>query len=249
MTRTVCMTVDAEDWYEGMAVLGHPEPRPESPQSGLTYLARLLDNDPKSRVTLFAVAGYARTVRAELSELAGAGHEIASHGPDHGRLPEGRALAEWLRRGREALEDVVQVPVRGFRAPRFDVPGSMSLERFRGLIAEAGYQYVSDTHRLGDRSPVRELPVLARGPLPLGGGSYQRLLPMRFLSSAVARAPEPVVLYYHSYDFGATLPSLGRIRSVAVARQVIGRSRIEAIFTTLLATFGSRTCGHVPSTV
>ena len=31
MTATVCLTVDVEDWYDGMAVLGKPIPRPPAP--------------------------------------------------------------------------------------------------------------------------------------------------------------------------------------------------------------------------
>ena len=35
------------------------------------------------------------------------------------------------------------------------------------------------------RSPVRELPVLTRYGIPIGGGSYQRLLPGAVVSAAV----------------------------------------------------------------
>ena len=39
----VCLTIDVEDWYDGMAVLGHPLPKPEAASSGLAALGRLLD--------------------------------------------------------------------------------------------------------------------------------------------------------------------------------------------------------------
>ena len=118
-----------------------------------------------SAVTLFTIGNYASTVRNELAALAAGGHEIASHGPDHGRLPnEAKGLGEWLRRGRETLEDLVQRPVRGFRSPRFDIPPAVGLSRFRGLLVEAGFDYVSDTSCLGPTSPISELPVLRRRP-------------------------------------------------------------------------------------
>jgi len=247
MSPTVCLTVDVEDWYDGMAVLGEPIERPAGARSGLDGLSDLLGaSGGEPHVTLFVVGNYVPTVAAELAALADAGHEIGSHGPDHGRLPEDAdALLDWLRRGRQSAEDAVQRPVTGFRSPRFDVPGSMELARYRDLVAEAGFTYVSDTRRLGAASPVRELPVLTAHRVPMGGGSYQRLLPLRAVTSAVDTSEGPAVLYYHSYDFGATLPTTASIRSVAVAKQLLGRGRVAAMFSQLLDRYGSKACADV----
>jgi hypothetical protein len=70
------------------------------------------------------------------------------------------------------------------------------------------------------------------------------LLPTSAVTSFLEAADGPVVLYYHSYDFGATLPSAASIRSLAVAKQLIGRSRIANMFTSILNRYGSRACGH-----
>jgi hypothetical protein len=112
-------------------------------------------------------------------------------------------------------------------------------------LAEAGFQYVSDTSRLGEGSPVQELPVLTRHRIRIGGGSYQRLLPRAAISAALASTTGPAVLYYHSYDFGATLPSRGSIRSMAVAKQLVGRGRIAGVFSQILSRYGSKACSHV----
>jgi len=246
MSEQVCLTVDVEDWYDGMAELGEHLPRPVAPASGLFGLANRLEGAPGRPVlTLFVVGNYAAAVGAELELLAGQGHEIASHGPDHGHLPEEpRALVEWLRRGRLGLEDRFSRPVRGFRSPRFDVPRTSSLAQYRDWLAEAGYEYVSDTHVLGRSSPVRELPVLARFGYPFGGGSYQRLLPAAATSAAVAATPGTAVLYYHSYDFGATLPNTMSIRSVPVAKQLLGRGRVSKLFGLMVDRYGSEACGR-----
>jgi hypothetical protein len=121
----------------------------------------------------------------------------------------------------------------------------MGLDGFRDAIAEAGFEYVSDTHRLGERSPVRELPVLSFHGFPLGGGSYQRLLPTAAVAVAVGRTNEVAVLYYHSYDFGATLPGLNEIRSLTAAKQLLGRGRVDRAFSTLLSRYGSKACFDV----
>jgi hypothetical protein len=247
MTAEVCLTIDVEDWYDGMAVLGETLDRPKCARSGLSDLAGLLataEGDPA--LTLFVVGNYAATVRSELDDLVARGHEIASHGPDHGRLPDDAGeLVEWLRKGREMIEDVVQRPVRGFRSPRFDIPRRVALGGYRDLLAQAGFGYVSDTSRLGEGSPVRELPVLRVYGFPIGGGSYQRLLPAGALSAALRSAEGPAVLYYHSYDFGATLPNTMSIRSLAVAKQVVGRGRIAGMFSRILSRYGSKACDRV----
>ena len=237
----MCVTVDVEDFYDGMAVLGEKVARPPSAAPALSSLLERLSAQPsKPKVTLFVVGDYAPAVRDDLAAFAAAGHEIASHGPDHGRLPS-EGLGAWLRRGRLALEDLLGVPVRGFRSPRFDVPQG-GLERYHDTLAEAGYAYVSDTSRLGSRSPVREVPVLSWHGVRVGGGSYQRLLPFGAVAAVAQRRRGPAVLYYHSYDFDGSLPGLGAVRSPMLARQLLGRRRIAPLVWRLTERFGSETC-------
>ena len=237
-----CLTVDVEDFYEGMEVLGHDVTAAPTGEPGIRALGRLLEGRA-ARITLFVVGRHAGAAGDALRSLAAAGHEIASHGPDHGRLPvERRALADWLRAGREMVEDVVGLPVRGFRSPRFDVPAGVELLEFRDLIAHAGFSYVSDTGRSGSSSAVAELPIALRWHVPIGGGSYQRLIPRKVVASLTRGMQPPAVLYYHSYDFGKELPSLRSARSPMVASQLLGRSRIAPTFEFLLDELGSQTC-------
>jgi len=241
MSHRLCVTVDVEDFYDGMAVLGHDVPRPSRPTGGLLSLLEMLEAQPtKPKVTLFTVANHAPTVRGDLSAFAAAGHEIASHGPDHGRLPR-EGLVEWLRKGREVLEDLLGIPVAGFRSPRFDVP-EHGLARYRDDLASAGFEYVSDASCLGASSPVREAPVLSWRGLRIGGGSYQRMLPYAAVVGAARQSTRPAVFYYHSYDFDGTLPGLGAMRSPMLARQLLGRGRIASIVARLTARLGSETC-------
>jgi peptidoglycan/xylan/chitin deacetylase (PgdA/CDA1 family) len=240
----VCVTVDVEDFYDGMAVLGHDVARPTGPRPGLTSLLERLDAQrTKPKITLFVVGNHAHAVRDDLAAFAAAGHEVASHGPDHGRLPPDDLVA-WLRRGREMLEDLLGISVTGFRSPRFDVPATRGLARYRHDLASAGFEYVSDTSRLGAQSPVREMPVLSWRGVRLGGGSYQRLLPFSAVAAATGGGSGPAVLYYHSYDFDGTLPGLGALRSPMLARQLLGRGRIAPIVWRLTERFGSETCAH-----
>jgi hypothetical protein len=245
VSNTLCVTVDVEDFYDGMAVLGHDVARPTGPRPGLTSLLERLDAQAtKPKVTLFVVGNYAHAVRDDLAAFAAAGHEVASHGPDHGRLPADD-IVSWLRRGREVLEDLLGISVTGFRSPRFDTPAAGGLARYRHDLASAGFEYVSDASVLGAQSPVREMPVLSWRGVRVGGGSYQRLLPFPVVAAGARRSPGPAVLYYHSYDFDGSLPGLGAVRSPILARQLLGRSRIAPIVWRLTEKYGSETCGHV----
>ncbi len=242
--KPVCLTVDVEDFYEGMHTLGHDLEPPARPEPGLDALRRMLDGRD-AQITLFVVGRHAERFSDGLQALAAEGHEIASHGPDHGRLPAGgAALTTWLESGRTMLEDVVQRPVTGFRSPRFDRPAGVDLNGFRDAIAAAGFTYVSDTHRADD-ARVDELPVSFLGRLPMGGGSYQRLLPARATTAFVHRNDGATVLYYHSYDFGRELPPLRSARSPAVVAQLLARTRIAVVFERVLSEFGSQTCTEV----
>ncbi len=243
----VCLTVDVEDWYDGMAEAGYALPAPPAGPSGLEALIELLATTPGAagaRLTLFVVGKYVHQAGQPLRELAAAGHELASHGPDHTVPPaDPDQLENWLRQGREMVEDVAQRPVTGFRSPRFALPPGMALERYREALARAGYSYVSDGHAVeGGRSPVRELPILRWKGFPIGGGSYQRLLPKQALGPFLAPNGSHAVLYYHSYDFGVALPAASSARSLEVLQQVVARDRIPPVFRYVLARAGSVCC-------
>ena len=157
--------------------------------------------------------------------------------PIGGRSPIGCARAARCSR------TFCGVPVTGFRSPRFDLPAGVGLERYRELLAEAGFDYVSDASSLGPASALHELPVLSWRGVPVGGGSYQRLLPTAAVTRAVAR---------HQRAGGAVLPLLrlrrqrpgGRARCAPpqLAKQVLGRRRIATIFQDLTRRYGSETC-------
>ena len=226
-----------------MAVLGEHSPARLDAAAG-SGLTGLLGTRPDGRpgVTLFVVGNYAARCRGELTDLVAAGHEIASHGPDHGRLPDdpgdlvdgsagpGRCWRTWSNAG-------PRIPVPPVRHPR-----PMELGRYRDLLAEAGFGYVSDTHRLGSRSPVRELPVLAQFGIPIGGAAIS-VCCRRRASSAVPRSVATAVLYYHSYDFGATLPARS-IRSLADGQAAGGSPGRSPNFTQILSRYGSKACGR-----
>ena len=88
-------------------------------------------NDKGARVTFFVTAAFAMEFPDLVREMKASGHEIASHGYSHTTFEPAD-----LKRSREALEEIVGAPVRGFRMARLAKVGKKD-------ILDAGYEYES----------------------------------------------------------------------------------------------------------
>jgi polysaccharide deacetylase family protein (PEP-CTERM system associated) len=141
------LTVDVEEWYHNCLVPSYVQPRlrPELPVELDRLLPELLEllAEAGCRATFFVLGEVAERLPRRVRELAGAGHEVASHGFHHLRACE-RPAAEFagdIRRSKALLEDLLGEPVRGFRAPEW------SLRTLRSpllpLVAAAGFDYDS----------------------------------------------------------------------------------------------------------
>ncbi len=110
-------------------------------ETGLRSLMAMLDREGLS-ATMFVIADSLDnpTKRQLLQEAARGGYEIASHSMSHPRwdllTPE---QMRWeLSESRLRLEDVLEVEVRGFRAPGYRID-RVSLE----MLSDCGYKYDS----------------------------------------------------------------------------------------------------------
>ncbi len=179
------------------------------------------------RATIFTVGEAAVACSAVLRRAAEAGHEIALHGLRHvplGAVGPGR-LGEELRRGRALLQDLVDQPVDGFRAPIFSLTPSTAWAVEE--LTSAGFRYSSST--LPAKNPLHgwpglpeapfrwssgliELPcpVLGVGParIPFLGGIYLRYVPRRLIRRRLAELPPGTLpwSYVHPYDFDVGAP-------------------------------------------
>ncbi|MEF8906809.1 MAG: polysaccharide deacetylase family protein [Haloarculaceae archaeon] len=104
---------------------------------GLEYLLETLDRHDAG-ATHFVVSSAAERYPDAVRRIADAGHEVGSHSHSHRLLSECSTAArrEEYERSRELLRDLTGQPVRGFRAPAFDIPPG----HFEGLD-RAGYAY------------------------------------------------------------------------------------------------------------
>ena len=224
MNRYAVLSMDVEDWYHLDYFSGLSPDRSSSLLDGLDVYLSLLERHA-IRTTFFVLSELAEPLGDRLRAMASAGHEIASHGVAHKRPLKMTvdAFAEDLRQSKSMLENVVQRPVEGFRAPCF------SMDRTRlEEVRKAGYTYDSSridfaghplygsldvddfraetpghfVHQGFHEFEVSTLPVLGKR-LPVSGGGYLRIAPwaiMRPLIQTYLQSSQLYVLYIHPFE-------------------------------------------------
>ena len=194
--------------------------------------------------------------------IAQAGHEIASHGMTHAMI--GRLTPEAFRRelldSRRLLEDLSGQPVVGYRAPTFSITRETAWAL--DVLGECGFRYdssifpvrhdrygVPDAPRFAHRGIgpgggiILEIPPLTmrllKSNLPVGGGGYLRLFPVRLVGRslrAAERAGQSGMLYIHPWELDADQPILPMSR-MSRWRHRVGLGRTESKLRWLLERF------------
>jgi polysaccharide deacetylase family protein (PEP-CTERM system associated) len=183
--------------------------------------------------TFFILGWIAERHPALVREIAAAGHEVASHGYGHERITtiDEAQFRESIRTSKDILEDIIGLPVLGYRAPSFSIVrgGEWALD----ALIEAGYQYDSSLYPVtrngygyagGPRDPhdlVRAAGVLREYPpatlgigsavLPAGGGAYFRHLPYQLVERALIQAEQrhqPATFYIHPWELDTDEPRI-----------------------------------------
>ena len=211
--------------------------------------------------TFFILGCVAERHPALVREIAGAGHEIASHGWSHRRVSSltADAFSDELRRSKALLEDIAGREVIGFRAPSFSI-GLRDGWAFDALV-DAGYRYDSSIFPVrrpgyGDRSapptPFRierergallELPLATLGVLgmrlPAAGGGYLRHFPLGLIRAAIAAAEasgESAMVYVHPWEIDVAQPRM-RVSPLTRLRHYGGLHRTMPRLERLLTEF------------
>lgn len=207
------LTVEVEEYFhdEGFADTSDRRDwaRRESRVRRQTDRLLALLEDKGARATFFVLGWTAERDPALVREIAACGHEIASHGTSHlmADSQSERAFRRDVRRSKHELEDLLGAEVTGYRAPGFSI--NQRTPWAHRVLAEEGFVYSSSVcpARLdgdtgfaappkpwkadcGDGLRLIEFPPLTRRlagqNVPVAGGSYLRLLPVRVVSNAIS---------------------------------------------------------------
>ncbi|MGH7031292.1 MAG: XrtA system polysaccharide deacetylase, partial [Stellaceae bacterium] len=188
------------------------------------------------------------------------GHELASHGTDHGRVDRQSptAFRADARESKRILEDAGGIAVRGYRAPTFSI-GRATLWAHE-ILAEEGYCYSSSVYPVrhdlygspeAPRSAFAPCPGMIEIPLtavplvgidvPASGGGYFRLFPYpltRWLLTRAGRAKgRPAIFYLHPWEIDPEQPRQQQAPLRSRFRHYLNLSRTEARLGRLLRNF------------
>jgi polysaccharide deacetylase family protein (PEP-CTERM system associated) len=262
--RTLLISIDFEDWRQLVrrqaGASGWDVPTPAFERQVEAVLAFL--DEVGAKATFFLLGMTARNYPHLVEKVLAAGHEPASHGFWHNRVF--RQTPDEFRSDVEEsialIKELTGRAPRGYRAPAFSV-NRETVWAYR-ILHELGFEWDSSQYdspkiprRLGPippspytlalpgggelvELPLTVLPVAGGRSVPIGGGSYWRVLPAAFLERALGRCEMPAVLYFHPYEFDpyrldAELPAgspAGQRARAAVRslRASPGRARLRA---------------------
>lgn len=229
------MSVDVEEWFqvgafEKVIDRAHWDGLESRVEANCDAILDLFAQ-AKVRATFFTLGWVAQRHGTMMRRIAGAGHEIASHGWDHARVftMDAKAFAEDLVKTRAVLEDTTGQRVIGYRAPSFSIDARTPWAH--AVLAEQGYAYSSSVAPIvhdhyGWREAPRfaflpvagshllEIPVTTaemRGQrMAAGGGGFFRLMPYGLSRWAIARVnareSQPAVFYFHPWEIDPGQP-------------------------------------------
>jgi polysaccharide deacetylase family protein (PEP-CTERM system associated) len=222
------------------------------------------------RATFFVLGWVAEHYPDLVAEIAAAKHELASHSYWH-RLVYDLSVEQFrddLCRSRQALQQVVDQPIIGYRAPSFSITRK-SLWAL-DVLAEEGFEFDSsvfptrhprygipgarqDIHQFETSAGrVWEFPPAVRKygglNLAVAGGGYFRLYPLRFTCHALTvinRTGQPFVFYVHPWEVDPQQPRLRAGSWAARFRHYVNLSRTERKLDHLLSRFRFGTVSEV----
>jgi polysaccharide deacetylase family protein (PEP-CTERM system associated) len=141
------LTIDVEDYFQVSAFesVSPPETWDQRELRVEANTDRVLGllADRGVKATFFVLGWVAERCPELVRRIAGAGHEVASHGTGHRRVVHQTRgeFREDVRRSKSLLEDLAGQPVLGYRAPSYSI-SPQTLWAFDELV-DAGYRYDS----------------------------------------------------------------------------------------------------------
>jgi polysaccharide deacetylase family protein (PEP-CTERM system associated) len=240
------LTVDVEDYFHVSAFSECIDQKdwdsyPLRVEKNTRRLLDLFDHH-SVKATFFVLGWVAERTPGLVREIAAHGHEVACHGYSHqlvySQKPE--VFREETLRSKSLLEEIIQSPVKGYRAASYSITGR-SLWAL-DIIADAGFEYDSsifpvrhDRYGIPDASvyPHRmktpngswlvEFPLSTARifgfRLPVAGGGYFRLYPYLLTKAGLerinGRENKPFIFYLHPWEIDHDQP---RIKASLLSR-------------------------------
>lgn len=259
---TNALTIDFEDWYQGLEI---PYAQWDKFEDRIEMvgekLLRILD-DADTKATFF-VLGYIAEQHPEIiKKIKAQGHEIGTHGFSHALIytqtPE--VYRGEMERAVNFLEDLTGEKVIGHRAPFFsitkdslwalDVLGELGIRYDSSIFPVVNYRYgIADAPRFPyeiERNGFKftEFPVstvkVGKVTIPISGGAYFRIYPYHLTKQflkAVNRSGHPFTFYLHPWELDPKHPRIKVPRRIAGLTHYFNLGATERRFRKLLKDF------------
>ena len=235
------LTIDFEDWYQGLEI---PHTEWAGYEDRVVYAGRrVLEvlGETNTRATFF-ILGYVAEQHPEIvREIAEAGHEVGTHGYSHSfvyrQSPD--LFRKEMTRAIRHLEDLTGLDVIGHRAPFFSITreslwalemlGELGIRYDSSIFPVLNYRYgIENAPRLpykidaGDKTliefPISTVKLLGRN-VPIAGGAYFRLYPYAFTRRAFKSLNDnghPAVFYLHPWELDPGHPRIPLPRRISL---------------------------------
>ncbi len=236
------LTIDVEDYFHVAALAEVIKPEDWSNLSlrveQNTHKILNLFDERGVQATFFVLGWVAERCPELVREIFRRGHEVASHGYSHQLVYKQTpaVFRQETTRSKALLEDIVQHPIRGYRAASYSITNESKWAL--DTLIELGFEYDSSIfpirhdrygipdapdyphilHRNGGsivEFPLSALNVLGYR-LPVAGGGYFRLYPYKLtrllLRQLVRQTGRPFIFYLHPWEIDPEQPRVNASR-------------------------------------
>jgi len=238
---TNALTIDFEDWYQGLEIPYAEWDRFEDRIEAVgDKLLRILD-EAGVKATFFVLGYVAEKFPGIVKRIESAGHEIGTHGFSHTLIytQERNVFESELGRAVKFLEDLTGKKVLGHRAPFFsitkdslwalDILGELGIKYDSSIFPVLNYRYgIADAPRFPytikrEKYEFIEFPIstlkFAGVTMPISGGAYFRIYPYQVTKQAIKavnRSGKPVTFYLHPWELDPDHPRIDVPRRIAL---------------------------------
>jgi polysaccharide deacetylase family protein (PEP-CTERM system associated) len=261
------LTIDVEDYFH-VAALKSQIPveswhtRECRVERNVDLLLQMFD-DQGVIATFFTLGWVAERYPQVVERIAKQGHEVASHGYSHQLIYNQKqdVFREETFKSKAILEDIIQSPIRGYRAASYSIT-ERSIWAIDTLI-EAGFEYDSsifpvrhDLYGIPDfpkqphvytgseKGDMVEFPISSVNmfgyQLPIAGGGYFRLFPYwftRYGLSEINKEGDAFMFYLHPWEVDPGQPRVKNVGWKSTFRHYNNLAKCQARLAQLLKDF------------
>jgi len=281
MAPRILITIDVEDWFQvenfkryiPSSTWSQKELRVEN---NVHRLLDLFDSYHKQRTiddgltknslkaTFFVLGWIAKRLPHLVREIQARGHEVASHGFHHNLCTDqsNQSLKQDLLDSKKLLEDTINAPVTGFRAPSFSISNDILK-----VIEACGYLYDSSFNSFAMHGrygklllnsctkkgisyqvskdlyefPVSNVTLGKNFILPWGGGAYFRIIPFSIFNRGVnniLKKENAYLFYMHPWEIDPDQPRVDKASFSCKFRHYTNLNRTFLKLTRFIEYFG-----------